>query len=208
VFSAVAADGEKLKLALRTSLQMAMFLFVPCMVGIAVVARPLINLLYGQRWEAAAPMLSVLALSGALWPVHVLNLAALSAQGRSNLFFLLAVVKSCIFIVLILLSARGGPIWIAWAVLVGSALGALVNTHYSKRHLGYGAVAQVADQSATFALSAVAAGIGWSVLHWTKASALMMFVAIAASAVTYLALAILFRSEALRGLRSAARTLW
>jgi len=206
VFSAVAADSEKLKLALRSSLQMAMFLFVPCMVGIAVVARPLIAQLYGPRWEAAAPILSVLALSGALWPVHVLNLTALGALGRSNLFFLLAVIKSFIFIPLILISARDGPIAIAWAVFVSNVLGGVINTHYSKRYLGYGVVAQMIDQSATFAMSAAAACVGWAILHWTKPSILTLIVAISASAGAYLSLAILIQSEALRGLRSAART--
>src|SRR5690348_13949811 len=93
VFSTFTDQPDKLVRALRVSLRVAIFLFLPCMVGIAVVAKPLIDMLYGARWLPAAPLLSVLAVSAALWPLHVLNLAAIGAQGRSDLIFRLEMIK-------------------------------------------------------------------------------------------------------------------
>lgn len=207
VFSEIADDREKLVSALRASLRMAMFLFVPCMVGIAVVAEPLIELLYGVRWSTAAPILSVLALAAALWPVHVLNLAAISAKGRSDLFFRLEIAKQILSIVLVLIFAHWGPLAIAWSVLLSSLLSSGLNTYYSKRLLNYGWLAQLADQRSTFALSAVAALVGWAVLHWNKVNLVVMLASIAVSAAVYLMLAIITRSAALQGLLSVVRTL-
>lgn len=207
VFSTIAHDRERLVVALRSSLRMAMFLFVPCMVGIAVVAQPLIELLYGARWVTAAPILSVLALGAALWPVHVLNLAAVSAQGRSDLFFRLEVIKQIANIALVLAFASWGPLAIAWSTLLAGLFSAGLNTHYSERLLDYGWLAQLADQWPTLALSVVAALVGWAVLHWNKAGPIAMLAAIMVSAVTYLLLAILTKNEALRELRSVVRTL-
>lgn len=207
VFSTIANDRVQLVAALRTSLRMAMFLFVPCMVGIAVVAQPLIILLYGARWVAAAPILSVLALGAALWPVHVLNLAAISAQGRSDLFFRLEIIKQVVSIALVLVFAHWGPLAIAWSVLVSGLFSAGLNTYYSKRLLDYGWFAQLTDQWPTLALSTVAAALGWAVLHWNKAGPIAMLAAIMISAATYLILAILTRNVALQGLRSVLRTL-
>jgi teichuronic acid exporter len=207
VFSTIAHDREKLVVALRSSLRMAMFLFVPCMVGIAVVAQPLIELLYGARWVTAAPILSVLALGSALWPVHVLNLAAISAQGRSDLFFRLEIIKQIASIALVLAFAHWGPLAIAWSALWAGLFSAGLNTYYSERLLGYGWFAQLTDQWPTLALSAVAALMGWAVLHWNKAGPIAMLAAIMVSAATYLLLAVLIRSEALRDLRSVVRTL-
>ena len=68
VFSTVAAQPEKLVGALRLSLRVSIFVFVPCMVGIAVVAKPLITVLYGSRWVPAAPLLSILAAGATFWP--------------------------------------------------------------------------------------------------------------------------------------------
>jgi len=207
VFSTLAHDREKLVAALRSSLRMAMFLFVPCMVGIAVVARPLIDMLYGARWGNAAPILSVLALGAALWPVHVLNLAAISAQGRSDLFLRLEVIKQAAGIALVLVFAHWGPLLIAWSVLLSGILSAGLNTYYSERLLGYGWFAQLADQWPTLALSATAAVLGWAVMHWSRPGPLAMLAAIIVSAATYLILAALTRSAALKALLSVFRTL-
>lgn len=207
VFSTLANDRTKLLAALRTSLRMAMFLFVPCMVGIALVARPLVELLYGARWTPAAPVLSILALSAAFWPIHVLNLAAIGALGKSNLLLRVELVKQSAGIGLIVACSPWGPMAIAWAVLAGSILAVFINTHYTRKLLGYRVFAQMADQSSTFVLSAVAATVGFAVLHWTRYGPLAMIGAVIASAVVYLALAALTRQTALTGLLSIARTL-
>ncbi|MGA9854232.1 MAG: lipopolysaccharide biosynthesis protein, partial [Gammaproteobacteria bacterium] len=207
VFSSIADDRQKLLAALRASLSMAMFLFVPCMVGIALIAKPLVELLYGARWVNAAPILTILALSAALWPIHVLNLAAIGAQGKSSLLLRVEVIKQLAVIGLIAVCSPGGPVAIAWAVFGGSIISVMINTHYSQKLLGYGALAQIMDQSATFALSAAAAIAGWAVLHWTNPSPITMVNALAASAAVYLLLAALTRNNALIGLLSLIRTL-
>lgn len=207
VFSTLAHDREKLVAALRSSLRMAMFMFVPCMVGIAVVARPLIDMLYGARWGHAAPILSVLALGATLWPVHVLNLAAISAQGRSDLFLRLEVIKQVAGIALVLAFAHWGPLAIAWSVLLSGIFSAGLNTYYSERLLGYGWLAQLADQWPTMALSATAAALGWAVLHWNRPGPIAMLTAILVSGTAYLLLATLSKNESLRALLSVIRTL-
>jgi len=207
VFSTIAQDRSKLRTALRASLRMAMFLFVPCMVGLAVVARPLIDLVYGARWIPAAPILSILSLSAALYPIHILNLAAIGALGRSNLLLRVEVAKQIIAIVLIGGAAYWGPLAIAWAVLASGLSGVAINAYYSKKLLDYGPLAQVMDQSATFALSLVAAAVGWLVLRWFEPGSLSMLAAVAAAALAYGVLAVFTRNEALTGLLAVVRTL-
>lgn len=206
VFAAVGSNPAKLAAALRLSLRAALFIFVPCMTGMALMAGPLIELLYGQRWNAAAPILTLLALSSAFWPLHVLNLAALSAQGHSRRFFLLEVVKKLVAIGLILTFSSGGPTAIAGAVLVSSAFGVVVNTWYSGKLLDYGLVAQMRDQLPTLTLVAFAALTGWALLHWTIPSLGHTIAAILAAAAVYLGLAAVTGNQALKDLSSLART--
>ncbi|MFK2903233.1 lipopolysaccharide biosynthesis protein [Dyella ginsengisoli] len=207
VFSTIAQDKARLRSAFRASLRMAMFLFVPCMVGIAVVARPLIEFIYGARWSPAAPILSILSLSAALWPIHVLNLAAIGAQGRSNLLLRVEVIKQVMGILLIATASPWGPLAIAWAVLFSGFFGVVINAYYSKKLLNYGAFAQLLDQSATFALSLVAALVGWMILQRAPPGPASMLSAIAAAAVAYGTLAALTRNIALNGLLTIVRTL-
>lgn len=207
VFSTVADQPAKLVGALRLSLRVAFFVFVPCMVGMAVVAKPLIAVLYGVRWAPAAPLLSILAVSAAFWPLHVLNLAAIGAQGRSDLVFHLELVKRVISIGLILACSPRGPLAIAWAVLASSLIAVAINTWYTHELLGYGALAQLRDQTHTLLLSALAALAGWLVLHWLPPGTQAMFAAIAAAVIIYVGGAALSRHRALSDLLELGRTL-
>jgi len=205
VFSSVAGQPEKLVGALRLSLRVAIFVFVPSMVGIAVVAKPLIVMLYGARWTPAAPLLAILAASATFWPLHVLNLAAIGAQGRSDLIFRLEVAKRVVSIGLILACSPFGPLAIAWAVFASSLVAVAINTWYSHKLLGYGALAQLQDQAMTLMLSALAALAGWLVLRWLPAGTGAMLAAIAAAVFTYVGGAALGRHPALADLLGLAR---
>ena len=189
VFSSVAHDRNRLLGVLRLSLRVSMFLFLPCMLGIAIVARPLIDLLYGARWTEAAPLLSVLSVGASMWPLHVLNLAAISAQGRSDLFFKIGVVKKVVAIALIIAASPAGPMAIAWSTVVASLFSVVVNTHYSRKLLGYGLLAQLSDQGGTALASFAAALAGWAMLHWSPPSTLATSVAIALAVVVYIGIA-------------------
>lgn len=207
VFSTVADQPAKLVGALRLSLRVALFVFVPCMVGIAVVARPLIVMVYGQRWMPAAPLLSILAVSATFWPLHVLNLAAIGARGRSDLIFRLEVVKRVVSIGLILACSPFGAIAIAWAVLAASLFAVLVNTWYSKRLLGYGVLAQLQDQASTLLLSALAAAVAWLASHWLARPPVALAVAVLAAMAAYFGGAALGKVAAWRDLLALLHTL-
>lgn len=186
VLSTVADQPAKLIGALRLSLRVAIFVFVPCMVGIAVVAHSLIIVLYGSRWTPAASLLSVLAIAGMFWPLHVLNLAAIGALGRSDLVFKLEIIKRVVSIPLIVAGSFYGVLAVAWAVLVSSVFGVIVNTWYSHKLLNYGVLAQLRDQSATLLLSAIAAAVAWLASHWIAHAPLALAVAVLAAATAYL----------------------
>lgn len=196
VFATIADQPDKLIRALRLSLRVAIFVFVPCMAGIAVVAKPLVVVLYGARWVPAAPLLSVLALAAMFWPLHVLNLAAIGARGRSDLIFKLEMVKRVVSIGLIVALSYRGAMAIAWAVLASSVFGVIINTWYSRKLLGYGVLAQLRDQAATLLLSAIAACAAWLASHWLAHAPLALTVAIVAAAAAYLGGAVLWRVAA------------
>jgi O-antigen/teichoic acid export membrane protein len=207
VFSSVADQPAKLVGALRLSLRVAIFVFVPCMVGIAVIAKSLITVLYGARWAPAAPLLSVLAVAAMFWPLHVLNLAAIGARGRSDLVFKLEVIKRVASIPMIVAGSFFGTMAVAWAVLAASVFGVMVNTWYSHKLLGYGMLAQLKDQSATLLLSTIAAGVAWLASHWLMHAPIALAVAVLAAATTYFGGATLGKVAAFHELLDILQTL-
>lgn len=205
VLSSVAGDRDRLREALRRALRLSMFVFLPVMVGIALAAPPLVSLLYGPGWNAVAPILAVLALGSSLWPLHVLNLAAINALGRADLFLRLTVVKKAIAIPLVLIAAPHGPVAIAWALLAAGIVGVVANTWFAHRMVGYGLLAQMRDQGATVAGTAFAAATGWFSLDALPVGGPWLIVAGLASAATYLLVAIVLRNPALDEVRMLSR---
>jgi O-antigen/teichoic acid export membrane protein len=207
IFAIASNQPRKMVSALRMSLRIAMFVFVPCMIGIAVVAKSLIVILFGARWLPSAPLLSVLAISAVFWPTHLLYVAAINATGRSHASFHLALMKRGVMLALIVASARFGPMAMARAILASSLIGVAINSWYSRRFLGYGTLAQLQDQSATLILSSAAAGVAWLASHWLTYAPLALAVAIVAAALTYLAGAIFGKLAAWRDLLDLLRAL-
>jgi O-antigen/teichoic acid export membrane protein len=200
VFSTVADQPAKLAGALRLSLKLATFVFVPCMAGIALVAKPLIIVLYGAKWAPAAPVLSILALAVMLWPLHVLNLAAMSAAGRSELVFRLEIAKFLLSVPLVVFGSFHGILAVACAVLISGVFAVFINTAYSRILFGYGISAQLRDQAPTLILAAVAMGSAWLAMQWVTGDAASLVVAMCVGIVAYLSGAALANMHAWRNL--------
>lgn len=206
VFSSLATQISRLRAALAMTMKVSMFLFFPVMVGVAVIAEPVVNLLYGEQWTPAAPILGILALSAALWPMHVLNLTAINSLGRSDLFFRLTMIKKTILISLIILLSPAGPVGIASAVLISSVIALFMNSYYTRKLIGYGILAQLMDQRGTLVLSAFSGLSGWMMISADISEALGIPLSIIAASATYISGALLSKHPALSHIMSIAKS--
>ena len=205
VFSTMSDRPDKLHEALRVSLRLSMFLFIPCMFGMALVARPLVITLYGEKWSPAVPVVSLLSIASSIFPVHVLNLAVLNAQGRSDLFFRLEVFKNLIIVAFTLIAAPFGPTGIAGAMIIVGAITAYINCWYSRKLLGFGLASQLLDQTGTVILTVVASIPAWCVLHWNNIGVLPTLAAILLAVLVYFGGAAAMKHPALKDLLGVLR---
>ncbi len=198
VFAASAADKDRLRRGVRMALRGMMLINIPAMFGMLVLARPLVMTLFGEAWLSAVPILQVLCLAGVFWPLHVINLNVLLAQGHSKLFFKLELLKKGLGVALLLAGARYGVMGIAWSQVVFGVLAFLINARYSGRFLGYGASAQTRDCIPMVAVSALMTA---TVFVAGRACQLNPFLSLsllsALGAFTYLGLGWLVQLEAL-----------
>lgn len=196
MFSVVAAQPAKLAGALRLSLRLSMFVFAPVMLGTAIMAEPIVIVVYGRGWEPAAPLLGILALAGVFWPLYALNLVALSASGRSDLVLKLEIIKALVLIPLVVVASRLSVEAVAWAVFTSSIASVVINTWYSRRLLGCGLGLQLREIAPVIALAAVAVASAWLVSRLTEGSAAALAVAVPAAIAVYIAGAAAFRVQA------------
>lgn len=198
MFSAVAQDKVRLRRGLQLATRGIMLINVPAMLGMAALATPLIQALFGDIWLPAAPILRILCLAGCLLPLHILNVQALMAQGHSNLLFRLEVAKKSVGITLIFAGAFFGIKGIAWSQVAFSAFAFTLNTHYTQRLLKYGLIEQMRDIYPAFLTALpMAAGVYMCSVHWKLGPILGLLALVSVGILLFLGLAILCRLKAL-----------
>jgi len=197
VFSSVQQDKTLLKGGLRKALLMAMIINIPAMLGMIVTAQPLVLVLFGNQWLPCVPYLQILCLAGIFWPLHVLNLNVLLAQGHSRHFFRLEVLKKTVSISLLGTASFFGIAAIAWSAVAAGMVCFVINAHYSGRLLGYGSLAQTVDllpyAGVGLVMAFCVAGLAWVL---PKVPLVQLVGQIVVGAGFYAALCLLLRLEA------------
>jgi len=87
LFSRLADQPDRLARALLTTLELLAFASVPAMVLVSVAAPELVQVVLGPEWEAAVPVLTVLALAGARETVCSVVGSVMRARGAGKLIF-------------------------------------------------------------------------------------------------------------------------
>ena len=162
VLSQMQDNKPRLKEGVRSFLTHTMVFTAPLLVTLMVVAKPFVLLLLTEKWAPVIPYLQLLCIAGFLYPIHLINVQVLQAQGKSNLNFRITVIKNLLRIVNIALMYRFGVVFIIIGEVVTSFLALVINTYYTRRLVGYGMLAQFEDiKQITFSVVlAGAAGAG------------------------------------------------
>lgn len=198
IFSAATHDKAQLRRGVQLALRGMMLINVPMMLGLVAVAEPLVLTLFGAQWLPSVPIMQVLCLGGVLWPLHVINLNVLMAQGYSDLFFRLEVAKKLLGTGLLAVGCYYGVMGIAWSQVVFGVLAFAMNAHYTKRHLDYGTVAQMRDFLPTVAIALpMAVVLYWLGTRLGMTPAMQLISLTALGALIFLVLAWVFRVAAL-----------
>lgn len=137
---------------------------LPASVGLALVAAPLVDVVLGSRWQEAAPILAVLALSGAIEMVAANNGIVYLAMGNPRLLAILSAIKLLLLIgFAFALVPPYGLLGMAFAELIASAIAVVISTAMALRAIEL----RLSDLSgvvwrpamATAALSATVVGV-------------------------------------------------
>ena len=110
----------------------------PASIGLALVARPLVDVVLGAQWGAAAQIMTVLAVSGAIEVIAANTGIAYLAMGKTHVGAALGSLKLVVLgIVAVLLVPRMGILGMALAELGASALTILVSCAMLMKILHY-----------------------------------------------------------------------
>lgn len=188
-------DKKRVKEMVRRAIVTSSFLIFPMMIGIAVIAEPLVELLLTEKWLPAVPFIQILSFSYMLYPIHTANLQALNAIGRSDLFLKLEIIKKFVGLNILAISIPFGIHAMAWGVLIGSIISSFINAYPNLKQLNYGYYEQIKDVFPSF-LIAIIMGLSIYPIHWIEVPSIVaLSLQIITGAFVYWMLAKIFKLE-------------
>jgi O-antigen/teichoic acid export membrane protein len=129
------------------------------MIGLAVIAHPLVVVLLTEKWVESVPYLQLLCFVGLLFPLHLINLNALQALGRSDLFLRLEIIKKVLIVMNIIVTWRWGISAMIYGMMVTSILSYYLNSYYIGILIGYSVWEQLSDMY-SYLIMALLMGFG------------------------------------------------
>lgn len=163
VLSSIQEDSERLCDAYRRIVKVTMLITFACMLGLAAVAEPLIQILIGGKWLVAVPFLQILCFAEMLYPLHAINLNILQVKGRSDLFLKLEILKKALGIIPVVLGIFVGINYMLWGAVVLSFICYFLNSYYSGKLIDYSAKEQIKDIFPCFTISLLVALLMWGI---------------------------------------------
>jgi len=189
VFSSMQDDKSRLKRGTRKALSTLAMVNFPMMIGLAVVAKPLVLVLLTDKWLPCVPYLQLLCVVGMLYPLHAINLNVLMAQGRSDLFFRLELYKKMIISVAIFITWRWGIIAMIYGQIFTSVIAYYMNSYYTGKLLSYPIAEQLKDFFPILGLASLM-GVGMYIVGYIplKSNIVLLFSQVSMGLILYILL--------------------
>lgn len=157
VLAAQQDNKQRVKDIMRRAITTSSFLIFPVMMGLAVIAEPLVRILLTDKWLPCVPFLQINCMIYGLWPIHTANLQAINALGRSDIFLKLEIIKKIQGLAILSVTVFYGVYAIAWGGALAGITSSFINAYPNKRLLDYGYIDQIKDIMPAFFLSVIMA---------------------------------------------------
>lgn len=197
VFSSIQDDIDKVVVALKKSLKALTFVNFPLMIILMIIGKPLIIILFTDKWLESTPYFQLLCLGGMLYSVNSNNVNILKAlrQGKSILYVLL--IKRGITFASIIIGMRFGIYGIVCGSVLSVYLWFPINAYCTGKLTGYGILKQIRDIGPNYILSIL---VGYLIFFASSSidvnnNYILILVQLLSYSVLYVIFAYLFKNE-------------
>lgn len=197
-------DIGSVKRILRRMLKTTTFLVFPALLGLAVIADPLVVLVLTEKWLPCSPFLQVSCVTFAFWPIHVANLQVIKALGRSDIFLTLEVMKKALVVAAILVTLPYGLMAMVVGQAATSFMSIAINARPNSRLIDYSIREQLTDILPNLLAALSMAVLTYALGLLVKPLLLRLVVQILVGVASYVVLCHLLRLESYRFLLQTA----
>lgn len=195
ILSSVQDDDERLKRAYRKLLRVPLYLHYPFLMGLAVLAAPLIEVMIGKKWLPCVPILQILCFAGLFIPLTHINLNLLYVKGRSNLVLRLELIKKPLAFLILFASIPLGILWLVAGRVLYSFIGFFINCYYTKKILDYGFVEQIRVLIPVFINTAIMSALIFVSTVFVENVYMKLCIGIPVGVISYWAISIITKDE-------------
>ncbi len=149
LFSNIKGD-DRLKEAYKTSMRLVLFVVIPIMLLLIIVAKEGFLFLFGENWLPAVPYFQILAIASIVRPISTYNLNILKVKGRSDLFLKVEIIKKIIGVTAIAVALPFGIMALVISLTTVSFVFLFINMFYSGRLIDYSIFTQIKDVGQLF----------------------------------------------------------
>lgn len=201
IFPAIANvqdEQNTVKNFVRRGSKVSSYILFPLLIGLALVAEPLVKLLLTDKWLPCVPYMQIMCLTQCLTPISSISQQAIKAVGRSDITLIQEVIKKTVGIAIVIISLRISIM----AVVIGTAIVDIwcfvVNTFPAKKVLNYGYWEQLIDLLPNIICTVVMAAVVFFVGKIPAPALLILILQIVSGALTYLTISNIVKNENLQ----------
>ena len=154
-YSKLQDDKAALISAMRRAVKTSCYVLMPALALLAAVSSPLVSVLLTDKWLPCVPFMQILCLSFMFSPVEIENLQSIKAIGRSDIVLKLEIAKRTIGVLLLICAVPIGLHAIAWSMLIGNIIAAILNASPNRKLIGYPIHKQFLDVLPSLFMSAL-----------------------------------------------------
>ncbi|MDB5119317.1 MAG: lipopolysaccharide biosynthesis protein [Sphingobacteriales bacterium] len=121
----------QLKTTYEKIIKLLIFVTLPVVILINVLARSIVFILMGEKWLFAADLLQILSLAGIFMVLENINRNLLKVEGKTTLIFKLELVKKSIVILTILATYKFGIEALMYGIVFNSIISFTLNQYFT-----------------------------------------------------------------------------
>lgn len=197
VFSRIQNDKKRLKSSVIKVSKMLTVITFPLMIGFITVAHPLVEVLLTEKWLPSVLYLQLLCLIGLVYPISVINLNALNAQGRSELFLKIDLVNKILILIVVMITYRFGIIAMIIGQIANSFFSLYLYSFYNSKLLTLTLKSQIKGMIPAFSVSIVMGLVVYSIKYiYLDDQLLLLVIQMTLGVLVYISLCFIFKISA------------
>ncbi len=190
-------DLEQVKQMAKRSMRVLSYILVPCMFGLAAVMKPLVLVLFTEKWAQTIPYGQILCVGYCIGIFSIISLQVLKAIGRSDVVLKLEIWKKPIYVILLIVGVQINVFAVAVTMVLYDIYGFFVNMIQMRKYINYNLREQFRDLFPAFSLGIVMAA-GVLLIPTFDSLILTLIVKVLAGVVVYVGGSVLFKVETLQ----------